>query len=323
MGTRLRVGLVSAAALALPLTGAGLVAAHATAAPPSDGPGPVARLDSGPDYCTDDSGVTVVVDMSAFGGAVIVRCVDGPLSSGYDGWDALSDAGFSPVAPTRAPGFVCRIAGEPAAGRSLDIPENHDYHEQCVNTPPTSAYWGYWYAPNGGSWTYSSAGAAGHHVIKGGFEGWAFSLNSGAHPPKPGVAPSHPVAPTTTPPTGSPSTGGGGHHHSSGAPTSQGTPTTPPASTGGPGGSGKPGASHHRNHHRLGAGTSAPTDGGPTGRAPTPTSSTDVQVTSDLPAATDEDNSGGSALPTLIGIGVLAIIGAGAGVTGWRRSRRG
>ena len=62
-------------------------------------------------------------------------------------------------------------------------------------TPPTTAYWGYWYAKNGGGWTYSNTGAASHTVIKGGFEGWAFSLNRAGNPPRPAYTPTRPKAP--------------------------------------------------------------------------------------------------------------------------------
>ena len=45
--------------------------------------------------------------------------------------------------------------GPAGASESLPTDSNPDYHEECVDTPPSSAFWGYWYAANGGSWTYS------------------------------------------------------------------------------------------------------------------------------------------------------------------------
>jgi hypothetical protein len=299
--------------MALSLTGAGLAGVHAEAQ---------IQQRSGGDFCTTDSGVTVVVDLTEFGGAIVVRCVDGPLPSGYDGWDALTDAGFNPQSPSRTPGFVCRLSGEPAASRSFDIPENSDYHEQCVNTPPTSAYWGSWYAKNGGSWTYSSTGAASHQVIDGGFEGWAFSLNSGDNPPKPGVAPSHPVSPTTTPSTHTPRPGGGGSPGdgpSGPGGNDDGTTDSPtsssdddPASAGGTGPS-----DGGRGNERQEDGRAGQTVSGPTSSAPTSTSG--VLVTGELPSDPSQSDSSGSALPTLLGIGILTALGVGAGVTAWRR----
>jgi hypothetical protein len=142
-------------------------------------------------YCRDATGVTVVVDFTDLGGDIVVRCAPGPVEPGYSGLDALQGAGFS-VAGTQRWGlaFVCRIQGRPTADESLHTDGNPDYHERCVDTPPQSAYWGYWYARNGGSWTYSNAGPKNRDAIKGGFEGWSFSLNhSAGNNPPPGVAP--------------------------------------------------------------------------------------------------------------------------------------
>jgi hypothetical protein len=326
----LRLGTAATAMLALPLLGAGLAAVPARAVPSG-----ALHLGSGPGYCTTDEGVTVVVDMTAFDGPIVVRCVDGPLGSSYTGWDALKDAGFSPQAPSRTPGFVCRVGGEPAASRSLDIPESSDYHEQCVNTPPTSAYWGYWYANNGGRWTYSSTGAAGHRVTEGGFEGWGFALNKAGRPPKPGVEPSHRVEPTTSPPgaTEGPSGdsptkpdqsggnngsgGGGSGGGGSGGSTSEGgdpTPTTSNEPTGKP-------EHEQQSDHDSDSDKSDPPTSAAAGPTSAPTTD-DVVVTGELPKASNEDDSGGSAGRTLVGLGVLAVLAGGAGVTAWRRSHR-
>ncbi len=145
-----------------------------------------------PGYCTSAAGVTVVVDMSALGGGVTVRCAPGPASPGFSGIDALHGAGFT-VTGTQRYGlaFVCRIQGRPSAREPLAIPGNPQYREQCVNTPPQTAFWSYWYAPNGGSWTYSSVAAQSHDAIPGGFEGWAFSFGS-ARPAAPAVDPTRP-----------------------------------------------------------------------------------------------------------------------------------
>lgn len=319
VGRRL-AGLVAATCL-LWAVGAGAASAS--------GPAPATR--SGPDFCATDTGVTVVVDLTVFDGGIVVRCVDGPLPAGYTGWDALTDAGFSPQSVARTPGFACRLAGEPAKSRSLDLPEDPDYREQCVNTPPASAFWGYWYADNGGSWKYSSAGAASHRVIEGGFEGWAFALNPEGHPPTPGVAPRHPVAPTTSPtssdkpPSDKPGHGGDGGgkggdgdgQASTPSPTATEEAPSSDAPTGGRGGGGD--GRGRGGGDGDGAGqdkpTSAPT---PTAAGPTSTAS---ELTSDLPAAQDADSGGGggSALPTVIGILVLALLGVGAGWTAWKR----
>ena len=114
--------------------------------------------------CTSANGVTVVVSFGSLGGGTVVRCVNASGS----GLDALHTAGFSTTGTQRdGAGFVCRINGKPGAG-----------DENCVNTPPTSSSWRYWYAANGGSWKYSPSGAGNRKVAQGGFEGWSFGGSS-------------------------------------------------------------------------------------------------------------------------------------------------
>ncbi|MGI8888705.1 MAG: hypothetical protein ACR2GB_07015 [Nocardioidaceae bacterium] len=163
-------------------------------------------------YCQESEGVTVVADFRQLGSDIVVRCAD--WASGDTGVDTLVKAGLSPEG-TRQSGlaFICRIAGMPSAEQTLVV-NGQNYHETCTVTPPTSAYWGYWHASDGGSWTYSTVGAAGYQTTPGSFEGYAFSLNDASAPP-PGVVPTLPVPvepsptpqdPTQPSPTPSPST---------------------------------------------------------------------------------------------------------------------
>jgi hypothetical protein len=132
--------------------------------------------------CPDASGVTVVVDFHELGGGIVVRCAGSSVRSGAE---ALAQAGFTVTEPLRTPGFVCRIEGKPGADR-----------EACVDTPPTSAYWSYWRADRGGSWTYSSQGASATRPAQ--VEGWSFALDRSATAvPPPGIAP----PPLPPPPT--------------------------------------------------------------------------------------------------------------------------
>jgi hypothetical protein len=104
--------------------------------------------------CTSSSGVTVVVDYGSLGGTSV-----GCARSTGSGIDMLQAAGHTVtyVSP-RQPGFVCTIDRLP---------------DPC-NGAPSSAYWSYWHASAGGTWSYSTVGAASTHPKAGTVEGWAF-----------------------------------------------------------------------------------------------------------------------------------------------------
>jgi len=138
-------------------------------------------------YCPDGNGVTVVVDYQDLGGGVVVRCAPGEQATGLA---ALENAGFTVTGTVRwGKAFVCRINGKPGVDT-----------EPCLDTPPTTAYWSYWHAPNGGAWTYSSQGVRARKPPLGSFEGWAFSAGrSENNAPRPGVAPVRPAPPAPPP----------------------------------------------------------------------------------------------------------------------------
>lgn len=164
----------SVAALALGLAGAALVVVPARPA--------------GAAACSGSSGVTVEVDFAALGGGAQVRCAPGDPSSGVA---ALTGAGFTPTRAAQEPGyFVCRIDGKPAS-------------DPCQRASPSNAYWSYWHARPGGSWTYSSAGAADYDPAPGTVEGWAFGAGKPPSTPPPAAAASAP-SPAPTPAAASP-----------------------------------------------------------------------------------------------------------------------
>jgi prenyltransferase beta subunit len=124
--------------------------------------------------CTTAAGVTVVIDFQDLGGGVSIRCVSGEVDNGFA---ALTAAGINFQTATRAPGFLCKIAGLPAA-------------EQCIQPAPTTAYWSYWLANRGGTWCYSSLGAGNILPPPGSVQGWSFSLNrTDSDAPAPRVSP--------------------------------------------------------------------------------------------------------------------------------------
>ena len=162
-----RTGVVAALALGSVLGGAGLVVTTGLTGWTTSTAYAVGTVSSMPaaaagdaGYCKDDTGVTVVVDFTELGGDIVVRCAPGPVKPGYSGLDAFQGAGFGVSGTQRwGPAFVCRIQGRPSADESLSTDGNPDYHERCVDTPPSSAYWGYWYASNGGAWSLQQRGA--------------------------------------------------------------------------------------------------------------------------------------------------------------------
>jgi hypothetical protein len=331
VGAALLVAAASAA-VAVPAHGETTGASRTTLA------GPMSQ--GTPGYCKTKKGVTVVVDFNELGGGIVVRCAPGPVGSGYTGLDALQDAGFTPEGTKRwGLQFVCRIAGKPAPDQKLPIKGDPNYREACVDTPPAEAFWSYWYAPNGGTWTLSAEGPVNRDAIPGGFEGWSFSLNhSQQTAPPPGVAPKRPhePPPTTPPPTtphsspphtsphSTPPTHGGGSGSTGRPPTSP--PSTRQATTAaGPTSTATPGSRRHRD----GAGARSP---GP----PSTTSSAVAPAPTDNPVAVGHNAAGekvsgqlpsgstrstGSPAAAVAGVLVLAVLAAG-GYVAWRRRAR-
>ncbi len=149
--------------------------------------------------CRTRKGVTVVVDFQKLGaykghsGRTVVRCAKGP-TRGKSGLWALKRARLEPRGTAQYGGaFICRIKGRPAPKERLRI-NGSGYREKCIRTPPKEAFWGYWRAKAGGSWRYSRSGASTTTVIRGGFEGWSFSLRAQGNHPRPGVRPRRPAA---------------------------------------------------------------------------------------------------------------------------------
>jgi hypothetical protein len=95
--------------------------------------------------CEEGGGVTVVVDFASLGGGVETDCASGDPGSGVE---ALRASGHEPTRAAQQAGyFVCRIDGRPA-------------DDPCQRASPADAYWSYWHARPGGSWTYSNTGPA-------------------------------------------------------------------------------------------------------------------------------------------------------------------
>ena len=153
------------------------------------GPAPAAEAAA----CSGSTGVTVVVDFGSLGGGVQTGCAGGNPGSGLA---ALSGAGHGYTFVPRQPGLVCQLDARP---------------NPC-NGAPGTAYWSYWHASRGGSWSYSTLGAGGYDPAPGTVEGWAFGAGRqpGTAPPAapapPRPAPKPTTEPTTRPPAAPPRT---------------------------------------------------------------------------------------------------------------------
>jgi hypothetical protein len=304
--------------------------------------------------CTTHSGTIVAVDFQHWGGPVVRGCGVGQRS----GYDLLHAAGFTTAGDQHdGPVFICRIGNAAFhGGTQYPTPGQDD----CVLTPPASAYWSYWLAPAGqSSWTYSQAGAMSEVPKPGEVELWMFggtniagSRGSGVPRLGPGTLRAHNAQPATA--TRSAST----QPSSRSATTSAGLRTataTSTQSTAGPStikqhsSSGPTTASHsgrdhvarssaslpataeHDAHPRQGAAASAT----PTAQAAsaTPaatskalgatTSSSSTGTAPPLVAAreTKQPTSSTSAAPLAIGISLALLLCGGAGWKVWQRRR--
>lgn len=237
------------------------------------------------------SGVAVVVDFASLGGGNQNGCAPGDPDSGVT---ALRGAGFEPTRAAQEAGyFVCRIDGRPA-------------NDPCQRASPADAYWSYWHATPGGSWTFSSSGAADHDPEPGTVDGWAFgdgdppssrppaASQSTAPRPAPSRAPA--ADPTPQAPRRSPSAAPAGEQ---------------PAVASAPGASTPPtGSSPSASATPASSPEAGPSASGAASPSPSPSRSTATPAAAPLVAPQD----GGSSpwVGVLLAAAVLALLGAAA-----------
>jgi hypothetical protein len=271
----------------------------------------LAPAGSHPGACTtaEPTGVTVVIDYQRLGGATEVICALG-LAGGATGRDALAAAGVAAQGTAHdGDSFVCRLRGRPSASETLPRASDPQYKETCELTPPSDAYWSYWSAADGGSWSYASKGPASQRVRPGGFEGWSFNLG-GASAPAPRVAPVRVAAPppsAAAPPTEQTDTGGGGAG-SDGAGGAAGTPGTSQDAAAVATAASDPAASEDPSNEAS-AGPTSPVQSATSGSPPRTASN-----------GTSEP-SGLGALPYALG-GAALVAAAATGTLAWRRRLR-
>ncbi|MFJ6657344.1 prenyltransferase/squalene oxidase repeat-containing protein [Streptomyces sp. NPDC091377] len=117
--------------------------------------------------CTATKGAVVAVDFGPFGGTVERGCDTTPTT----GYDLLHEGGFTTEGTGHdGPAFICRI-GYGASGTPYPTPDRED----CVLTPPATAYWSYWVAgPEDDTWFYSQYGAMDRKPADGDVDAWVF-----------------------------------------------------------------------------------------------------------------------------------------------------
>ncbi|MGW6739562.1 hypothetical protein ACWGDX_02260 [Streptomyces sp. NPDC055025] len=156
---RARARVVSALVLTAGTTAGALAAATGTAAA---APQPIGM-------CTTTSGVVLAVDFSPWGGPVHRSCGTTPTT----GYELLNQGGWRTTGTGHdGPAFICRIGYSGyQGGRQYPTPRQED----CVLTPPASAYWSYWHAdPGAGTWEYSRLGAMTYKPRPGSVDLWIF-----------------------------------------------------------------------------------------------------------------------------------------------------
>ncbi|MEV7611895.1 hypothetical protein [Streptomyces sp. NPDC089799] len=149
--------------------------------------------------CTTSAGVVLAVDFSHWGGPVYRSCGTTPTT----GHELLNQGGWATTGTGHdGPAFICRIGySGHQGGRQYPTPAQDD----CVLTPPASAYWSYWHAdPGQNSWTYSRLGAMLHKPKPGSVDLWIFGgTNIEGTEGKPTVTPDQLRAHNTRPTGGS------------------------------------------------------------------------------------------------------------------------
>ena len=156
--TRL-VHTVVRAVAALGLTGAAL---GAGTSPAAAAPQPMGR-------CTTTSGAVLAVDFSHWGGPILRSCGTTPTT----GYELLNQGGWGTTGTGHdGPAFICRIGYSGfKSGRQYPTAAQDD----CVLTPPASAYWSYWHAdPGVTTWQYSQLGAMLYKPKPGSVDLWIF-----------------------------------------------------------------------------------------------------------------------------------------------------
>ncbi|MER7039142.1 hypothetical protein [Streptomyces microflavus] len=292
------------------LTGAALLA---PASPAGAAPQPIGR-------CTASSGVVLAVDFSHWGGPVYRSCGTTPTT----GYELLNQGGWQTTGTGHdGPAFICRIGySGHQGGKQYPRPQQED----CVLTPPASAYWSYWHAnPGENTWEYSQLGAMSYKPRPGSVDLWIFGgTDIEGTKGRPTITPDQLRAHNTRPTGGDPAPkpkpdpvrttpqqpGGGGQAPPppDAAPSETAVSPSPfPSATASPSASPSPSPS-----------ASVPASASPSEVVAAPGGAAKVV---DAAPAPDAEHDSGSVVPVAATAGLVAVIG-GAAVFAAKRRRR-
>ncbi|MEU5161647.1 hypothetical protein AB0G74_18840 [Streptomyces sp. NPDC020875] len=291
----------------------GLIAAlGAPVSPAAADPQPMGR-------CTTSSGAVLAVDFSRWGGPVYRSCGTTPTT----GYELLNQGGWRTAGTGHdGPAFICRIGySGHRDGKMFPPPEQED----CVLTPPASAYWSYWHAdPGENTWEYSQLGAMLYEPKPGSVDLWIFGgTDIGGTKGRPKVTPDQLRAHNTRP------VGGTAERPRS---TAQAPPPPPGTDTGpAPVRSTAPSAPAAPKPPVTARPSASPAPSAPGSPAPSPSagSSSPAAVAApgntprvvDAAPAEEADHDPGSVVPVVATAVLVVLLGAAAAITVRRRRR--
>lgn len=298
---------VARAAAAL---GLAVAALGATGAPAVADPQPMGR-------CTTSSGVVLAIDFSHWGGPVFRSCGTTPTT----GYELLNQGGWRTTGTGHdGPAFICRIGYSGYKnGKQYPTPQQ----DNCVLTPPASAYWSYWHAdPGADDWQYSQLGAMLYKPKPGSVDLWIFGgTDIEGTEGRPRITPDQLRAHNTRP------------RGDAGEPASTAkAPSLPPGVDTGPAPEGEPKAAPTKSApakpkpkpkpspSRSASPTATPSPSPTVTPQAAATPSPSTRVVDAAPAA-DAPHDSGSLLPTAVGASLVVAVG-GAAVFVARRRRR-
>ncbi|MFI1018996.1 hypothetical protein [Streptomyces sp. NPDC020965] len=295
------------------VTALGLTAAAlgATTGPAAAAPQPIGR-------CTTSSGVVLAVDFSRWGGPVYRSCGTTPTT----GYELLNQGGWRTTGTGHdGPAFICRIGySGHQGGKQYPPPQQED----CVLTPPASAYWSYWHAdPGANTWQYSQLGAMTYKPKPGSVDLWIFGgTDIEGTKGRPTITPDQ-LRARNTRPVGGGSTTRPTPDRPTARPETPRTPVPPPRSQA-PTAAAPPGATPSPS---ASAPASAPASPSPSPSAPSSAPAAAVAAPSaaakvvDAAPAADAEHDSGSVLPVAATAALVLLIG-GAAVFAAKRRRR-